>query len=208
MTPRRDPATKRHRANTQRRLLDAAFEVFSEIGFGHTTVEKVVERAGFTRGAFYSNFESLEELFLTMWSERSEAMINEIRTALDQLNDDEVLDLPAMVRGISGALPLDERWWGITAEVNAHALRTPGLRDTIAQREDRMSRLLMPVVSELLARIDRTIPDPEAFSRALIAIYDGTAMQLLLAPDDPAVLDGRRRLFEHVVEAYSIPTEA
>lgn len=203
----RDPATKRHRSNTRRRLLEAAFEVFSEIGFGHTTVEKVSERAGFTRGAFYSNFASLEELFLDMWSERSEAMIAEISTALDRLQTDDAVDLHEMIGGIADALPVDERWWSITAEVNAHALRTPGLRDTITQREDRMGAMLIPVASELLARVDRTIPDPEAFARALIAVYDGTAMRMLLAPGDPELLAGRRELFQHVVEAYSVPID-
>ncbi|MFZ2510946.1 MAG: TetR/AcrR family transcriptional regulator [Gordonia sp. (in: high G+C Gram-positive bacteria)] len=207
MTQPRDPATKRHRVNTQRRLLEAAFEVFSEIGFGHTTVEKVSERAGFTRGAFYSNFASLEELFLAMWAERSEAMIAEMRTALDRLQDDDVVDLSELIGGITDALPLDERWWGITAEVNAHALRTPGLRDTISQREDRMGTMLMPVVGDLLARVDRTIPDPAAFARALIAVFDGTAMRILLAPDDPELLAARRALFQHVVEAYSVPAD-
>lgn len=204
MTEPLDPA-KRHRMNTRRRLLDAAYEVFSEIGFGHTTVEQVSERAGFTRGAFYSNFGSLAELFVAMWSERSEAMIAEIHTALDRLQDDEAVDLSEIIGGITDALPLDERWWGITAEANAYALRTPGLRGTIAAREDRMGHMLLPIVSELLARVGRTIPDPEAFARALIAVYDGTAMRILLAPGDPGLLADRRELFQHVVEAYSVP---
>ena len=57
----------RRRAQTRQLLLDAALEVFAEDGFGRATVEQVCERAGFTRGAFYSNFSSLDELFLAMW---------------------------------------------------------------------------------------------------------------------------------------------
>ena len=53
------PATTRRQA-TRERLLDAAFEVFAEQGVHASTVEQIAERAGFTRGAFYSNFTTKE----------------------------------------------------------------------------------------------------------------------------------------------------
>ena len=46
--------------------MDAAFEVFSEVGIHAATVEMITERADFTRGAFYSNFDTKEELFLAL----------------------------------------------------------------------------------------------------------------------------------------------
>lgn len=202
--PAADDSGKRRRPNTRRRLLDAAYEVYAEIGFGHTTVEKVVERAGFTRGAFYSNFASLEELFLEMWAERSTTMIAEIRGALDLLNEQNVVDLGVIVAGIVDALPFDAGWWGITAEVNAHALRTPELRETIALREAAIGEMLLPIAEDLLGRIGRTIAEPEAFIQALVAVYDGTAIQVLLEPESPTAKARQRVLFEHVVRAYTV----
>lgn len=201
--PDPDPTAKRRRGNTRRRLLDAAYEIFAEIGFGHATVETVVERAGFTRGAFYSNFDSLEELFLEMWAERSAAMIDELRAALDRLVADDVMDLREIVEGIEAALPLDERWWAITAEVTAHALRHRDLRETIATREAAISSSILPIAEELLGRIGRSIPDPGAFMQAVVAVYDGTTLQVLLEPDRPEVRDRRRALFEHVIRDFS-----
>jgi AcrR family transcriptional regulator len=58
---------KRTRSNTRARLLAAASTVFSESGFQAATVEDVCSAAGFTRGAFYSNFTSKDELFLALW---------------------------------------------------------------------------------------------------------------------------------------------
>ena len=46
--------------------MDAAFEVFSEVGIHAASVEMIAERADFTRGAFYSNFDTKEELFLAL----------------------------------------------------------------------------------------------------------------------------------------------
>jgi len=59
------PTTARRQA-TRDRLLEAATEVFAEEGLQGASVEAICSRAGFTRGAFYSNFGSKEELFLAL----------------------------------------------------------------------------------------------------------------------------------------------
>ncbi|WP_250504229.1 TetR/AcrR family transcriptional regulator [Caballeronia sp. AZ7_KS35] len=41
---------------TRERLLDAAFEVFKEVGYHTATVEDIVKRAGSTRATFYLHF--------------------------------------------------------------------------------------------------------------------------------------------------------
>ena len=51
-------------AQNREALLDAAIDLFVERGVVATSIEDVVSRAGFTRGAFYSNFDSKDELFL------------------------------------------------------------------------------------------------------------------------------------------------
>ncbi|UOR01309.1 TetR/AcrR family transcriptional regulator [Leucobacter allii] len=60
------PAPSARRLATRERLLEAAVEVFAEEGLQGASVEAVCQRAGFTRGAFYSNFSSKEELFLAL----------------------------------------------------------------------------------------------------------------------------------------------
>lgn len=57
-------APSARRAETRTRLLDAAVEVFAEEGLQGASVEAICSRAGFSRGAFYSNFSSKEQLFL------------------------------------------------------------------------------------------------------------------------------------------------
>jgi len=56
------PPSARRRA-TRERLLDAALAVFVEDGVQGAAVEAICARADFTRGAFYSNFDSKEQLF-------------------------------------------------------------------------------------------------------------------------------------------------
>src|SRR3954466_1955281 len=58
------------RAQTRAALLDAAARVFVERGFAGTSVEAIAADAGYTRGAFYSNFATKEELFVALLQER------------------------------------------------------------------------------------------------------------------------------------------
>ena len=51
---------------TQQRLLDAAQKVFAKKGLDGASVEDIAATAGYTRGAFYSNFASKNDLFIEM----------------------------------------------------------------------------------------------------------------------------------------------
>ncbi|WP_330231376.1 TetR/AcrR family transcriptional regulator [Nocardia sp. NBC_00508] len=197
----------RRRAETRNRLLAAAYEAFAEEGFGRATVESVCERAGFTRGAFYSNFSSLDELFLAMWEQRSMAMLAQARAILDEIAADGTDDVRTAVERLERAVPIDDGWYRITAEFTAHALRTPALRRVMAAREEAIVAALMPTIVAALARGGRTVPDPEAFGQALIAVHDGTSVQVLLEPGSRVVRARRTELFHHVVLAYSTATE-
>ncbi|MEU0501089.1 TetR/AcrR family transcriptional regulator [Nocardia sp. NPDC005998] len=197
----------RRRTETRRRLLTAAYEVFAEEGFGRASVERVCDRAGFTRGAFYSNFTSLDELFLAMWEQRSAAMIAGVRATLDDFSVDGVVDVRTAVERLDRAVPIDEDWYRITAEFTTHALRTPGLRQVMAEREEAIVAALMPTIVTALSRIGRTVPDPVALGQALVAVHDGTAVQVLMEPRSRKVRTRRTDLFCHIVLAYSTETE-
>src|SRR5690606_25363724 len=60
------PSPTSRRQETRTKLLDAAIEVFAAEGVQGAAVETICQRADFTRGAFYSNFSSKEELFLAV----------------------------------------------------------------------------------------------------------------------------------------------
>jgi AcrR family transcriptional regulator len=57
---------KEKQAETRTRLLDAAERVFLRRGLQGSSVEEIAAEAGFTRGAFYSNFKSKDELFVEL----------------------------------------------------------------------------------------------------------------------------------------------
>lgn len=135
--------TKR-RGQTRQRLLDAARVVFAAEGFGRSTIEQVCDRAGYTRGAFYSNFASLEELFLAMWEQHSRRMLEQVEAALEAARTAGVDDVRTAVERLLEAVPLDDDWYRVTAEFSAHALRNPALRRVVVAREEAIAAAIVP----------------------------------------------------------------
>jgi len=198
--PRR--VTKR-RAETRQRLLDAAMEVFADEGFGRASVEGVCARAGYTRGAFYSNFVSLDEMFLAMWEQRTEVLLRSAAEAIEATEREPVATLAQGIDRVLDVAVVDEAWYRVQAEFTAHALRTPGLRRVLADREARIAELLLPFLERALRQVGRRMLDREAFVAALVAVHEGTAGQVLVEPDNPVVRERRRKLFLAVVDSYT-----
>lgn len=204
------PRVTKRRAETRERLLAAALEVFSEEGFGRASVDRVCARAGFTRGAFYSNFDSLDELFLAMWEQRSQLMIAEVASllkgvdALDPDNRNPPYAVRSIVEKVLAVIPVDDLWFRINSEFTAHALRNPALRQAMTAREEGIAAAMTPIVAAMLQQVGREVIDRVALGRALVAVHDGTAVQCLLEPENPLVAAHRIELFTHVVTAYSI----
>lgn len=82
--PHQDPPTARRR-ETRGRLLDAAIEVFAEAGVQGASVEQICARAGFSRGAFYSNFSTKEQLFLALLEREFDRRIEEVESTIAEL---------------------------------------------------------------------------------------------------------------------------
>src|ERR1700748_2614587 len=60
-------------AQTQRALLDAAREVFTERGFAEASIADIVQRAGSSVGSLYHHFGGKSELFIALWQDYQQA---------------------------------------------------------------------------------------------------------------------------------------
>ncbi len=52
--------------NTKGRIVDAAWELFYEQGYEHTTIDEIVERSETSKGSFYHYFDSKDALLSTL----------------------------------------------------------------------------------------------------------------------------------------------
>ncbi|MGF6780147.1 TetR family transcriptional regulator [Paraburkholderia sp. GAS334] len=70
------------RALTRQKLFAAAAKVFARDGFGAASIDRIVDEAGFTKGAFYSNFASKEDIFLQLVETTAEDSAHDLGTKL------------------------------------------------------------------------------------------------------------------------------
>jgi AcrR family transcriptional regulator len=175
----------RSRENTRARLLDAAFEVFAEVGLDAASVEAICERAGFTRGAFYSNFESKDELFLELVAGVSEQKLAAVTARVRELASSrtqpatpaeivqQVVDVSVDSR--NGVLLMNEiRIKAMRDAPTAHAYRAwqAGMVDRVEG-----------IIRELVDVYGLTLRMPAAdFARIVLATWETTSVD--------AVIDG------------------
>src|SRR5436309_2547595 len=79
------------RDQTTQRLLDAAQKLIAKKGLSAASVEDIAAAAGYTRGAFYSNFSSKGDLFIELLRrdhEKTNAEFNALRS--DTLSLDHI----------------------------------------------------------------------------------------------------------------------
>ncbi|MBB3258682.1 AcrR family transcriptional regulator [Paraburkholderia bannensis] len=74
----------RRKEQTRERLYGAARTMFLGKGFAATSVEDIVEAAGYTRGAFYSNFRSKQELLTELLRRDAEAAQADLRAIFEE----------------------------------------------------------------------------------------------------------------------------
>jgi AcrR family transcriptional regulator len=175
---------KRRRSATRARLLEGALEVFAERGFHGASVEDICDRAGFTRGAFYSNFASKDELVLALFQATTDRLLEQIAALLPDLANQPGTLLDAVLGLLDEAAPDQRQWHLISTEFTLHALRHPeaavALNLQRAMFRDQLTRLVEEIIKASGLRM--SVP-PQQFVRLVIAVHEGARAQSLLEPD-------------------------
>ncbi|MEV6166779.1 TetR/AcrR family transcriptional regulator [Streptomyces sp. NPDC051954] len=173
----------RRRVRTRANLLDAAFAVFAAKGFGRVSIEEVCEAAGYSRGAFYSNFASLDELFFALYRQRADLIAEQVSGALALDGPD--LDVPAAVDRVTEVLLLDRDWLLVKTDFLVHAARDPEVARTLLEHRARLRGAIAERLGRVRARTElpAVLGDIDAAAHAVVGAYDGVTTQLLLDRD-------------------------
>ncbi len=196
------------RRQTRERLVTAATELFAEKSVEATSVEELCERAGFTRGAFYSNFDSKEELCLEIVRQRGDLLVETTRRALAMIPDAPVegsrLDeiIAQVVTVVDLGSTLDDNWVLVRGELRLYAYRNPSFRPALLEAESRAFRLTIPTLNETLQRQRAGLLVPiEQLLVTLDAYCERTRMDAILSghPEDHSWRDGMERLIRAAI---------
>lgn len=171
------------REQTRQRLLDAAMTSIATKGLVATSVEDITAKAGYTRGAFYSNFSSKSELFIEL-------------LRLDHRHNQENLRklLEASTHGENHQTRLaslylncyrDNNSYILWAEARLQAVRDAGFRQRMnifcAERLDMVARFLELLCMPLGIQLPCSFTD-HAF--AIIALMDSAHQLNMTMPDE------------------------
>ena len=208
MTTTESTAGKRSRANTRARLLEAAYRVFAEKGFAASTIEDVCEAAGFTRGAFYSNFASMNELFFALWRHRNDAFVARLADIAAAARD-EPRSADRLLEAMTTTVDDESRtWFLVNTDFLLHALRHPELAAELAVHRRRLRQRLGTLVADHLDRRGRHLAPgigADLAARLVLAVSEGGLHQVLVEPDDADARRLRGLLVDGLLERFTEP---
>ncbi|GAA4478884.1 helix-turn-helix domain-containing protein [Microbacterium panaciterrae] len=183
----------RSRENTRARLLEAAALVFAEVGLDGATVEAVCERAGFTRGAFYSNFESKDELFLELAGSVSAERLTAVRERVAELNEAGALtadcDATTLVQQVMDTGSDDRLGVMLLSEIRLRALRDHAWGKAYLKQEEEMVAGIARIIDDIVAAGMMSLRvESEIAARMLLVIWEGMTVRGAMAGQDDAQL--------------------
>lgn len=180
--PLPESSSTRRRENTRTRLVHASLEVFVEKGIDGVTVDDLVTAAGFTRGAFYSNFSSKEEVFTALFDEVTAELIaianssveHAVRTA-EESGGGRITDLDdatTMLAVFEGIRPFGRQWYLLYTDAIARSLRDAQMRAALAVQRERLRDQIGALLTVRLAASGaRSLLAPEDLAQLLMGIF-------------------------------------
>ncbi len=190
--PARARRVTKRRAETRARLLDAAFRVIATEGWGRTRIDDVCAAAGYTRGAFYSQFASLDELFFVLYDQRAAAVTSQVATAFAGGDAETFVD--ALVERATRSLVFDRQWLLVHADFRLYAARHPEVAARFTAHRDALVAALQRELDAVGLEAPAPLHGTADAARAIAAVYDGVAAQLVLDGDVDAARAELRRL--------------
>jgi len=166
---------------TRRKLLDAAKRIFAKDGFEAARLEDIAAGAGYTRGAFYANFKSKEDIFFALLEEWVRERIESLTDALRRHSDPA--EKLAALRTHYAELATDRRLVLISMEFKLFALRHPEAHARLRSRHRRIRASFGELFSEIMSALGKSIPIAyPAASACLGAVSQGLLLEHLLDP--------------------------
>ena len=126
---RRPEIRRRRKAERPQEILEAAFSEFSRNGYATTTLDRIAEGAGVTKGTIYVYFENKEHLFISMVHEAMKATLDTIQDMFERHEGSTADLLRAQFSFIYQHLVEDRRRREVLRMLIAEASRFPALAD-------------------------------------------------------------------------------
>ena len=169
---------------TRQRLLESAATLFAKRGFQATSVDDVAEAAGFSKGAFYYNFESKDELFQTLVEHEIGGLVSSLESTLAGAHTIE--SKLAAAQRLLTEREKDKSGAQLEFEVLTQAVRDPKLRKIVTGAYQQMCAAIGALIDEQFAQAGVRPPLPA--KDLATAIVAGALGHGLLESLDPGAV--------------------
>jgi AcrR family transcriptional regulator len=172
---------KEKQAKTRSALLRSAAKMICRKGISEASVEEIATDAGYTKGAFYANFKSKEEMFLVMLDEAYAAELERLEAHLP--GEQHVEEVRESAEDFMQFIRSDPEWPRLYFEFVVYAARNPEFREELATR----NRAMRERIAEVIRRWTADFGEPpfpfEDIAMMLFCLADGFLVQQLVEPD-------------------------
>jgi AcrR family transcriptional regulator len=194
------PANKHQQRTeeTRRKLLKAARRVFARDGFEAARIEEIAKDAGHTRGAFYANFDTKEDLFFALLEQQFGEHLSKIQGLFEKCSTEQ--QRLAAIREYYVGRSSDRQWSMLMLEFKLFAVRHGQLRPKLLKAHRRIRASLRATKIHILGE---TLDATEPIRRALEATLHGLVLEH--AYDSAAISEKHvvaylRRIFDVLVQ--------
>jgi AcrR family transcriptional regulator len=167
----RPESRRRRKAERPQEILEAAFTEFSRNGYATTTLDRIAERAGVTKGTIYVYFASKEHLFISMVQEFTKAAHETVQQMYETHEGSTADLLRAQFSFIYQHIVEDKRRREVVRMLIAEAPRFPELADRYHEE------ILRPCLDMLRQAIQRGVDRGEIRKTSIV-----DSPQVVIAP--------------------------
>jgi AcrR family transcriptional regulator len=171
------------REQTTQRLLDAAQKLIARKGLDAASVENIAEAAGYSRGAFYSNFKSKDDLFIELLRrdhQKSLAQFDELRAS-----DLPVDQMQLRTRDIYSHMFRDNESFMNWTEARMVAARDARFRTKLDALMAEKRAQIASFIEYFYQRVGVTPPMPtEKLAMGFMSLAEGVRLFMISSPSE------------------------
>ncbi|MGF6653385.1 AcrR family transcriptional regulator [Paraburkholderia youngii] len=170
------------RKETRRRLLGAAALSIARKGLAATSVEDIAARAGYTRGAFYSNFDSKSDLFVELLRLDHQTIQENLRKLLAGSSGQ---DLRKQLTLLYAQRYRDDNNYVMWAEARLHAMRDAKFRQQMNVLWLEKREMIASFIEQFCKHVNMQVPGAcAAQALATIALMDDVLYFTITMPNE------------------------
>ncbi|MFW9808250.1 MAG: TetR/AcrR family transcriptional regulator [Candidatus Thorarchaeota archaeon] len=174
--------SEEHKTMTMEKILLAALSLFSKKGYHETSMDDIVKKSGFSKGAIYGYFDSKETLFLELQKKFATINYNQLKTIIDN----EPTSMAKLERSadlvFASMCEVSDEMCRMDLEFQVASSRLPKMRKQHKEQQMAVLKLLEDVINEGIKSGEfRKDVDANSVATILISAIGGLSNLLVTA---------------------------